>query len=379
MSRFGKTLFFEYPLSNPFNHEERFEIEINDPELRLVTAYEEWHHLRQACRPCVGELGSEPDEAEVFDRDGMGRAQATLLPHETFSLPFTFMTLLPFTPPTKPPTKTNKASNRIRSRSNERKDEYSDYSDRGEGKEGRRDAVSDEEDDDSDNAQRIIEVKIISGSHGHIIAILRIHLHMRSSLVHRVLRFQEYANSIAKRVVKLVTARSLKQQQADLIGDFRKQLKYIHCVETSQILPNHVQSAQESSRVVVEWGAESTLAGDDDAQAMAMMIRYRCGEAPTGGMFYLLIYDDPYQSVLHEVWQVIVYSRLHLDVHSMVRSPSAADLVIRGDQYPRRVRAFSTQSSAYGVAFKPENVFQLVPGAYNRVMTTVQPKVLGNR
>lgn len=48
--RFGKTLFFEYPIHNPFNHEERFEIEINDPELRLVTSFEEWLFLRKTVK-----------------------------------------------------------------------------------------------------------------------------------------------------------------------------------------------------------------------------------------------------------------------------------------------------------------------------------------
>lgn len=48
--RFGKTVFFEYAITNPFAHEERFQIEINDPELRLVTAFDEWIHLRKSCR-----------------------------------------------------------------------------------------------------------------------------------------------------------------------------------------------------------------------------------------------------------------------------------------------------------------------------------------
>ena len=48
--RFGKALFFEYPISNPFAHEERFIIEFKDSELRLVTNFEEWLQLRQSCR-----------------------------------------------------------------------------------------------------------------------------------------------------------------------------------------------------------------------------------------------------------------------------------------------------------------------------------------
>jgi hypothetical protein len=50
MFRFAKTLFFEFPLSNPFGHEERFLIEISDPELRIVTSFDEWSNLRSTCR-----------------------------------------------------------------------------------------------------------------------------------------------------------------------------------------------------------------------------------------------------------------------------------------------------------------------------------------
>lgn len=48
--RFGKTVFFEYPLTNPFGHEERFLIEINDPELKIVSGFDEWLHLRTFCK-----------------------------------------------------------------------------------------------------------------------------------------------------------------------------------------------------------------------------------------------------------------------------------------------------------------------------------------
>lgn len=49
-SRFGKTLFFEHPITNPFSHEERFLIEFDDTELRLVTNLDEWMELRHHCR-----------------------------------------------------------------------------------------------------------------------------------------------------------------------------------------------------------------------------------------------------------------------------------------------------------------------------------------
>ena len=48
--RFGRVLFFEYGLSNPFGHEERFVIEVNDPELKVVSSFDEWLHLRTFCK-----------------------------------------------------------------------------------------------------------------------------------------------------------------------------------------------------------------------------------------------------------------------------------------------------------------------------------------
>jgi len=53
--------------------------------------------------------------------------------------------------------------------------------------------------------------------------------------------------------------------------------------------------------------------------------------------------------------------------------------VIRGDRFARRARAFELSSAADHLRFKPETVFQLVPGAYNRVSIHINPKVVGYR
>lgn len=76
------------------------------------------------------------------------------------------------------------------------------------------------------------------------------------------------------------------------------------------------------------------------------------------------VYDDHYQGSLYETWHIIVQARLRMDVHSLLGQQSPADLVVRGDRYSRKVRAFS--SAPAEVSFEPENAFQLVPGAYNR-------------
>lgn len=76
------------------------------------------------------------------------------------------------------------------------------------------------------------------------------------------------------------------------------------------------------------------------------------------------VYNDHYQSSLYETWHIVVQARLRMDVHSLLGQQSPADLVVRGDRYSRKVRAFS--SAPAEVSFEPPNAFQLVPGGYNR-------------
>lgn len=82
------------------------------------------------------------------------------------------------------------------------------------------------------------------------------------------------------------------------------------------------------------------------------------------GILSSQVYDDHYQGALYETWHIIVQARLRMDVHSLLGQQSPADLVVRGDRYSRKVRAFS--SAPAEVSFEPANAFQLVPGAYNR-------------
>lgn len=74
----------------------------------------------------------------------------------------------------------------------------------------------------------------------------------------------------------------------------------------------------------------------------------------------------------------MVQSRQRLDVHGSVGAVVNNDLVVRGDRFARRVRAFASATSD-AVSFRPESVFQLVPGAYNRVALALVPKQVGVR
>lgn len=150
-------------------------------------------------------------------------------------------------------------------------------------------------DHDDEEPRKVVVVKFISGTHGHVISILKVLVCPRPFILHRILRFQEPENSIMKRRIQIVGHENMSIYP----GEFTNNSKFIHCVErTIGASLNNQEELQ--SRVVVEWGPtnEDFFVGSG---ALDVMMRYRCGAFPFTGYFYLLIYNDPYQCQLHEV------------------------------------------------------------------------------
>ena len=359
--RFGKTLFFELPLTNPFGHEERFVIQLEDPELRVVTSFDEWVHLRTHSRPCVGELGPEPVELEMFDKDSRGVVNVALLPHETLYIPFTFMTLVPF-----------HGDDVVVRRKHSRHETAEHKSDESKG-----DDSGGPRSDDGEEAQRVAEMRVVSSSHGHVVSVYKAHIYPRPFLVHRTLRFFEPENGVMRRRIQLRQAADEMSYPGALTMDSR----YVHCVEIDGATSGETGSAGlQQSRVVVEWGpGSSTYPGaDGGGGVLYILLRYKCGPFPSIGSFFMLIFEDPYQSVLREVWHVVVQSRQRVDLHSSIGSTATVDLVVRGDRYARRARAYASQCGDK-ITFEPKSTFQLIPGAFNRVAVQFSPRMLGSR
>ena len=79
-----------------------------------------------------------------------------------------------------------------------------------------------------------------------------------------------------------------------------------------------------------------------------------------------------------QVWHVVVQSRQRLDVNSSVGSTASVDLVVRGDRFSRRARVFGSNTSDRFV-FSPNETFELVPMAYNRVLLKYSPTSMGSK
>lgn len=74
----------------------------------------------------------------------------------------------------------------------------------------------------------------------------------------------------------------------------------------------------------------------------------------------------------------MVQTRQRVDIHGSVGSTSEVDLIVRGDKFSRRVRAFSSSNSA-DFRFRPHTSFQLVPGAFNRIVASLVLSQIGSR
>lgn len=88
--------------------------------------------------------------------------------------------------------------------------------------------------------------------------------------------------------------------------------RYIHCVEI-----NSDPEGSKGGQIRVDWGpAESDLSGQGftGVGSLDVIVRYRCSSFPTVGSFYLLLYADPYQCTLHEVFSSLFDLFIFLDL-----------------------------------------------------------------
>jgi len=146
---------------------------------------------------------------------------------------------------------------------------------------------------------------------------------------------------------------------------------FVHCVEDM-----HDQDSNKS-RVVVEWD-HSNDSEDYSSLSKELSIRFKCPIYPKIGSFYLLFYEDPYHSNLHEVWQVFVHTRIKVETHGPVGSVTKFDLVVKGDRERRRTRSYASNFFDV-IEFIPSNVFQLVPEHFNRISVKYKPLSVGSR
>ena len=182
---FGKPCYFEYELSNPYTHEQRFKVAFKDPELRLITDSQEWRHYREHVQPIIGSaLGAIEDD--MITQDG----HVMLGARESISIPFVFMSF---------------------------------------------------SSDPATASPRTIPISFTSKTHNQAIALLRLKIAPKPFTVHRTLRFNNPAEEYLKKTIRIVpTASELGRPQTT---------KFAYCTNPRAIVewkePSSTRRTQE--------------------------------------------------------------------------------------------------------------------------------------
>ncbi|RHY90908.1 hypothetical protein DYB31_000543 [Aphanomyces astaci] len=187
---------------------------------------------------------------------------------------------------------------------------------------------------------RVVPVYVKSVAHGHVVSVLQVHIQPLPFVCHRTHRLFHAAGGILRRCLKFMSP--LEDDDHDSLHPnqprrHRSREKFVACPDAG---------------VVVE-----TNPVEHKHMPQEIYFKYRVGEYPSSGEFYLLLYEDMYHAVLYEIWRLCVQLDLHATMGQGVRN----ELILKGDTMPRRVRCYSSQPA------KVHRIFQLLPHAFNRI------------
>eukprot|EP00953_Heterococcus_sp_UTEX-ZZ885_P009703 5698-Heterococcus_DN1.PRE.1 len=183
---FGQPLYWEHPLRNPFNHEERFKIDLNDTRLRVIISTEEWKHYRRHVEPCIGQIGNTPIESELFDVTSDQGVQITLMAGEVMYIPFVYQDFEPLR--------------------GEQQDSITKYKQQRNSSNNHNNSSTAPSSTVTQTAAPDISsvVSFISASHGHVVSAVQVHAYRKPYVIDRTFRFYQPEGDILKRAIQLL-------------------------------------------------------------------------------------------------------------------------------------------------------------------------------
>lgn len=319
MPYFGALLFFELPFQNPYNHHERFRMEMVLPQgaleavlldINIVKSGAEWEFYRENLPLAYGSSSEDDGRAQQAVEKEMidDHNEVVMDGHDRIQIPVRMRWL-----------DANLKTHSRRLKTSNGQDE---------------------------KAVVAVSMLIRSCTHGHIVALFKLQIHPQPLICHRVLRFSHPSGSIWRWRLRCPRG------------------KYLVCMDPS---------------VAVD-GADSAVADDDRSGDRMVVFKCRVGEYPSLEEFYIVLYDDKYYAKIYEVWQVRIQAKLRLDIHAVMGQSVKNELIIRGDgsssggngrggggDVKRHVKCFTTFEHMDHIQFRPSHVFQLVSNAFNRI------------
>ncbi|XP_039109178.1 nephrocystin-4 isoform X2 [Hyaena hyaena] len=311
----GTAEFFEFALQNPHNAQHTVTIEVDNPELSIVSDSREWRYFKDAAKLHT------PVEEDMFRLRGGLAPQLFLRPRETAHVPFKYQTF-----------SVGQAPAELRS----------------------------EKDTDPGSPQKCgapptKHAKVLfRGGGGKPLAVLCLTVETQPHVVDQVFRFYHPELTFLKKAIRLPPWPALAGAPVGGLGE--EPQVHVRCSD-----PNVICETQNVG----------------PGEPRDVFLKVASGRSPETKDFFVLVYMDRWLATPVQIWQVYLHSLQRVDVSCVTGQRTRLSLVLRGTQAVRRVRAFPSHPQE--LTTEPRGVFVLPPHGVLDLDVGVRPRRPGGR
>ncbi|XP_058575299.1 nephrocystin-4 isoform X4 [Neofelis nebulosa] len=311
----GTAEFFEFALRNPHNTQHTVTIEVDSPELSIISDSREWRFFKDAAKLHT------PVEEDMFHLRGGLAPQLFLRPRETAHIPFKYQTFSVGQAPAEP---------------------------------------SSEKGTDPGSPQKCSATPtkhakvLFRGGGGKPIAVLCLTVETQPPAADRVFRFYHPELTFLKKAIRLPPWHTLPGAPVGRPGE--EPQVHVRCSD-----PNVICETQNVG----------------PGEPRDVFLKVASGRSPESKDFFVLVYTDRWLATPVQIWRIHLHSLQRVDASCVTGQRTRLSLVLRGTQAVRRVRAFTSHPQE--LTTDPGGVFVLPPRGVQDLHVGVTPRRAGTR
>ncbi|XP_040315542.1 nephrocystin-4 isoform X4 [Herpailurus yagouaroundi] len=311
----GTAEFFEFALRNPHNTQHTVTIEVDSPELSIISDSREWRFFKDAAKLHT------PVEEDMFRLRGGLAPQLFLRPRETAHIPFKYQTFSVGQAPAEPSSEKGMDPGSPQKRS----------------------------------ATPTKHAKVVfRGGGGKPIAVLCLTVETQPPAADQVFRFYHPELTFLKKAIRLPPWHTLPGAPVGRPGE--EPQVHVRCSD-----PNVICETQNVG----------------PGEPRDVFLKVASGRSPESKDFFVLVYTDRWLATPVQIWQIHLHSLQRVDVSCVTGQRTRLSLVLRGTQAVRRVRAFTSHPQE--LTTDPRGVFVLPPRGVQDLHVGVTPRRAGTR
>uniref|UniRef100_A0A8C9D382 Nephrocystin 4 n=1 Tax=Panthera leo TaxID=9689 RepID=A0A8C9D382_PANLE len=316
----GTAEFFEFALRNPHNTQHTVTIEVDSPELSIISDSREWRFFKDAAKLHT------PVEEDMFHLRGGLAPQLFLRPRETAHIPFKYQTFS-VGQVGRPPAPAEPSSEK----------------------------GTDPGSPQKCSATPTKHAKVLfRGGGGKPIAVLCLTVETQPPAADQVFRFYHPELTFLKKAIRLPPWHTLPGAPVGRPGE--EPQVHVRCSD-----PNVICETQNVG----------------PGEPRDVFLKVASGRSPESKDFFVLVYTDRWLATPVQIWRIHLHSLRRVDASCVTGQRTRLSLVLRGTQAVRRVRAFTSHPQE--LTTDPRGVFVLPPRGVQDLHVGVTPRRAGTR